>query len=202
MLERIRSRLTYANVMATLALFIALSGSSYAAVKLSRNSVGAREIAANSVRRSEVARNAVGSEEVVNGSLRIRDFGSIPTGPKGEKGAPGPRGERGPQGDRGPQGPRGPSGGTNLAVRLGPSQDVPSPGEATLQAFCQAGEQAIAGGASFTPPEDTNFAQIASSYPGPAVEGASPLSWTVGVYNKTGNNTNIQFQSYVVCVSP
>ena len=38
--RRIRDRLTYANVTATLALFIALGGSSYAALKLPRDSVG------------------------------------------------------------------------------------------------------------------------------------------------------------------
>ena len=39
MLRGIRNRLTYANVMATVALFIALGGVSYAAVKLPKNSV-------------------------------------------------------------------------------------------------------------------------------------------------------------------
>ena len=39
-----RRHLTYANVMATVAVFIALGGSSYAAVTLSRNSVGSTQI--------------------------------------------------------------------------------------------------------------------------------------------------------------
>jgi hypothetical protein len=34
MLSRIRPRLTYANVIATLALFVALGGSGYAAVQI------------------------------------------------------------------------------------------------------------------------------------------------------------------------
>ncbi len=42
MLRRIRSRLTYSDVVASLALFIALGGVSYAAVKLPKNSVGPR----------------------------------------------------------------------------------------------------------------------------------------------------------------
>lgn len=44
MLGRVRERLNYANVTATLALFIALGGASYAAVSLNKNSVGGREL--------------------------------------------------------------------------------------------------------------------------------------------------------------
>ena len=43
------SRLSYANVVATLALFVALGGSSYAALKLPRNSVGAKQIRSGAV---------------------------------------------------------------------------------------------------------------------------------------------------------
>ena len=37
-----RSQLTYANVVATLALFLALGGGAYAATQLPKNSVAAR----------------------------------------------------------------------------------------------------------------------------------------------------------------
>jgi hypothetical protein len=36
MIQRLRARLTYANVMATIAVFIALGGSSYAAIEPGR----------------------------------------------------------------------------------------------------------------------------------------------------------------------
>lgn len=45
MMSRLIPRLSYANVVATLALFIALGGASYAAVELPANSVGVRQIA-------------------------------------------------------------------------------------------------------------------------------------------------------------
>jgi hypothetical protein len=54
MLERLRSHLTYANVMASMAVFIALGGSSYAAVMLTHNSVKSRHIAPGAVRASDV----------------------------------------------------------------------------------------------------------------------------------------------------
>ncbi len=66
--RRIRDRLTYANVTATLALFIALGGSSYAALKLPRNSVGSQQIRTG----------AVASSEVKDRSLQLQDI-SKPT---------------------------------------------------------------------------------------------------------------------------
>lgn len=63
-LSRVGSRLTYANVTATLALFIALGGVSWAATKLPRNSVGSKQI----------KRSAVASSEVKNGSLTGADL--------------------------------------------------------------------------------------------------------------------------------
>jgi hypothetical protein len=81
-----------------LALFIALGGTSYAAVKLPANSVGAKQI----------KRNAVGSPEVINRSLKAEDFapGTRLQGPAGTPGAAGARGPAGPQGPQGPPGPR------------------------------------------------------------------------------------------------
>ena len=53
-----RQHLTYANVMATVAVFIALGGTSYA-LTLPRNSVGASQIRENAVGASELRRGAV-----------------------------------------------------------------------------------------------------------------------------------------------
>ena len=94
---KVRSRLSYANVTATLALFVALGGGSYAALTLPRNSVGARQLRAN----------AVTSKKVRDHSLKARDFapGQLPAGEQGPKGDPGPRGIQGPKGDKGDPGP-------------------------------------------------------------------------------------------------
>jgi len=89
MSSRIRDRLTYANVIATLALFVALGGSSYAALKLPRNSVGSVQIRTG----------AVASSEVKDRSLKLQDI-SKPTraslaGKQGPAGAQGPAGQPG-----------------------------------------------------------------------------------------------------------
>jgi len=59
MLRRIRPHLSFANVASVTALFIALGGASYAAVKLPKNSVGS----------SQIKKNAVTGAKVKNGSL-------------------------------------------------------------------------------------------------------------------------------------
>jgi hypothetical protein len=59
-----RSHLSFANVISVLALFVALGGTSFAAVQLSKNSVGAKQIKKNAVRASEIKSNAVGASEI------------------------------------------------------------------------------------------------------------------------------------------
>lgn len=90
MLKQLGRRLSYANVMATIAVFVALGGSSYAAVSLGRNAVKNRNIAPN----------AVTSGKVKNGSLLSKDFkaGQLPKGDKGDTGAKGNTGAKGDTG--------------------------------------------------------------------------------------------------------
>jgi hypothetical protein len=104
-MKSISKRLTFANVVACLALFVALGGASYAATQLPANSVGSEQL----------KKGAVTGSKVKDGSLRAADFaaGQLPTGLKGEAGAPGPRGAQGtqgPQGERGITGEPGPPG--------------------------------------------------------------------------------------------
>jgi hypothetical protein len=73
--------LSYANVTATMALFVALSGSSYAAVKLTGK---------------DIKDGTLTGRDIRNRSLRAVDFrrGELPSGPRGLQGAkgdPGPR---------------------------------------------------------------------------------------------------------------
>jgi hypothetical protein len=75
MIERVRAHLSYANVMATLAVFIALGGASYAAFSLPRDSVGSRELKNASVGTKELKRTSVGTgelklESVTSGQLQ------------------------------------------------------------------------------------------------------------------------------------
>ena len=86
MIRRLRGRLSYANVMATIAVFVALGGTSYAALSLPRNSVGSAQLRTGAVR----------SIDVKNRSLHTRDFNRrTRSALRGEQGPPGPMGPAG-----------------------------------------------------------------------------------------------------------
>lgn len=123
-----RRGISLGDVAATLALFIAIGGVSWAATSLPKNSVGKKQIKSN----------AVVSSKVKNGSLAAGDFkgGQLPAGPRGSKG---------PAGDQGAQGQPGAPGATTSVLTgrtsLGAGDSFFSPsgistagaGEATLQ---------------------------------------------------------------------
>jgi hypothetical protein len=64
-----RPKLTYANVVATLALFIALGGASYAALKLPKNSVGTKQIKKNAVNGAKVKDDSLTGNDINEATL-------------------------------------------------------------------------------------------------------------------------------------
>ena len=74
MLAYMRSKLTYANVTATMALFVALGGTGYAALSLPRNSVGSAQIRSGAVGKSELRSKAVTSRAIRNRTVRLTDL--------------------------------------------------------------------------------------------------------------------------------
>lgn len=89
------------NAVAYVALFVALGGTSYAAVRLPAGSVGTKELGKGAVTRSKLHRGAVTSLSVRDHVLKAVDFapGQLTAGPKGD---PGPKGDAGAKGDPGP----------------------------------------------------------------------------------------------------
>jgi hypothetical protein len=73
-LSRLIGRLSYANVAATLALFLALTGTATAALVLPRDSVGAEQIQADAVRSPEIQADAVRSSEILDESIALADL--------------------------------------------------------------------------------------------------------------------------------
>lgn len=108
------------NAVAYMALFLALGGTSYAAVALPKNSVGT----------AQLKKNAVTGAKVKNGSLLGKDFkpGQLPAGPAGQKGDTGPQG---PKGDKGEQGGQGVQGVQGVEGERGPSTLFASANNAT-----------------------------------------------------------------------
>ena len=69
-MKQIRKRLTYANVMSTIAVFLVLGGATaLAAAKLGKNSVGTNQIKKNAVTTAKIKNGAVTGGKVKNGSL-------------------------------------------------------------------------------------------------------------------------------------
>jgi hypothetical protein len=185
MFNSVRSHLSYANTMSTLAVFIALGGSSVAAVQLSRNSVHSEQIANGQVKGPDLAKNGVTSVKVANGSLRADDFkaGQLKAGPVGPLGPPGPKGDAGT---------------TSLKVRAATAN-----GEAT--ASCEPGERATGGGAhsvngavvASAPAADPNAIFVST---GITFQGYTPTSWTAAAKNAGGGPTDVT--AWVVCAAP
>jgi hypothetical protein len=123
------AKLTYANVVSTLCLFLLLgSGGAYAATRLGKGAV----------KSSNIARNAVTSSKVKDRSLLARDFalGQLPKGAKGDAGA---------QGAPGTKGDAGANGGTNVTVVRDAATAAPM-GTAFGNPHCPPGQRATGGG--------------------------------------------------------
>jgi hypothetical protein len=89
MARRIRSSISFANVIAMLALFVALGGASYAAVALPANSVGSQQIRRGGVASSDIRNNNVASQDL---SSAVRQQLLDAGGPNSPRPAAGPAG--------------------------------------------------------------------------------------------------------------
>src|SRR3954451_22225761 len=143
-----KPRLTYANVTATIALFVALGVSSYAAVRISGKSI--RD---GSVTGRDIARSTLTGRHVRNGTLGVADLGvrlrkdlltkakgepgpTGPTGARGDAGEPGSAGAEGPKGDTGPKGSSGEAGtkgDTGEGGPTGPTGEQGPPGPSDVE---------------------------------------------------------------------
>jgi hypothetical protein len=105
--------LSFANVVASLALFIALGGSAYAAIK-----IRGKDVVNGSLTGADIRNGSIGTADVAG--LRAADFaaGQLPQGAAGPAGPAGAAGPAGSKGDTGEKGERGDPGADALAVAL------------------------------------------------------------------------------------
>jgi hypothetical protein len=72
--KQLRQRLTYANVMSTIAVFLILGGASaFAATQLAKNSVGSKQLKKNAVTTAKIKKNAV-----TGAKAKESTFGQVP----------------------------------------------------------------------------------------------------------------------------
>ena len=196
MLNRFRARPTFSSVVSVMALFVALGGTSYAAVKLPKNSVGS----------SQIKTNGVGSSDVKNGSLRGIDFraGELPAGPQGQQG---PKGEKGEKGDPGTPGQNGQDGQDGVLGAVTVQRTDVALADNTTQAVevsCPAGQKAISGGSSVDQTGSDDI-KLLVSRPGnggfiPA-DGQSFNDWRAVYRNPAGGTGAAEIRAFVVCVA-
>jgi hypothetical protein len=171
MMHQLRDRLTYANVMATVAVFVALGGTSYAAIKLPRNSVGG----------TQIRTAAVTSSEVKDRSLGVRDLAlAARTSLRGE------RGPQGPKGDTGPPGPGGPGSGITVIYRTNSDGRVNFGEVTSATAVCGPNEKVLGGGVRVDTGTDL---AVRESYPN-----LNNTAWT----GRVGNDDLSGVGSYTV----
>ncbi len=99
----LRRHLTYANVAASLALFLALGGAAYAATQLPKNSVGTNQIRKEAVTAAKIAKKTRNQLKGDRGPAGAQ-------GAQGKTGKQGPKGATGAKGAEGKQGPPGADG--------------------------------------------------------------------------------------------
>jgi hypothetical protein len=115
--SRLLSR--YSAVASTLALFIALGGTSYAALSLPHNSVGSPQLKANAVTSAKVKAHTLQTTDFAAGVLRGTKG---PAGPQGLPGAAGVAGAVGPAGPKGDPGAPGPAGAPPTTLPVGQTE--------------------------------------------------------------------------------
>jgi hypothetical protein len=198
-----RHRPSPAMVVACLALGIALTGTSVAAVTaLAPNSVGSAQIKANAVTAAKlknanvtgakIARNAVTGTKVLNGSLTAADFvaSSLPKGPAGPTGATGPAGPAGPAGTIGPVTVRQ----AGVLVPGGAAQNG-AYDTATVTVNCNAGEKAISAGTGWS--DDAADRELWTQRITPIVTNNAVTGYRGTGGNDSGNSST--FTLYVLC---
>ena len=215
MAGKVRSHLR-SNFYGLIAIFIALSGSAYAAVALEKNQVKSKHIGAGQVKNADLAANSVTSPKVADGSLLDDDFapGQLPAGAPGERG---PEGPRGPQGETGLQGEQGLPGEPGEPGRDG------SPGLSNLEGVtditisdssvqksrevnCPVGKKAISGGAAiFGTTQNVDLDSSSPKYNSGGTSGTDLVGWRASATENTdGQAGDWSLRVYALCanVSP
>ena len=84
-MTRIRKRLTYANVMSTIAVFLVVGGASaFAASQLGKNSVGTKQLKKNAVTAAKIKKNAITTAKikknaVTGAKVKESTLGTVPS---------------------------------------------------------------------------------------------------------------------------
>jgi hypothetical protein len=183
MLNGLRSRLTYANVVATGALFVALGGGAYAlsGIPDSGGTYHGCVASSGALRVVTKASSCQKAKTVKRGKRRVRIPGETAIA-WNQQGRPGTNGANGVNGGNGINGA---NGATNVVVRT-TTVHLSGPGGANLEADCNPGERAIGGGAGHSDGSVNGSDVINATFPQtvqgalthqPSPAGTTPTAW-------------------------
>jgi hypothetical protein len=173
-----------ALVVALIALFVALGGTSYAAINLPRNSVGTAQIKNRAVTQMKISKKTLAT-------LRGR------RGATGRQGPAGATGSAGPTGVQGIQGPPGPVNLTYVTV-----QDTALRGMSeTADATCPAGMVVTGGGVFPVTPVGGNQVSVGESDWATSTASAPPDTWE-GTLDNFSTTTDVTFLVDAICTKP
>jgi hypothetical protein len=166
MLKRIRLRLTYANLVATGAMFFALAGGTFALTGVPDRGGVFHGCVSNQTGVLRVVKSASSCRKA-RGRRHPGEF-AVAWNQKGQPGAKGINGVKGINGAKGSTGPRGPTGvnGTNGATKVTVKKASGSPAKegalSQVAVTCNPGEQVTGGGAEV---DDDVIGAITASAP-------------------------------------
>jgi hypothetical protein len=200
MFKVLRSRLSYANVMATVAVFLALGGSAYALSGVPDAGGVFHGCVNQKTGGLRVVASARSCRAVKKRHGRVVDPGefAIAWNAQGQSGAAGQQGQQGQQGKQGLQGLTGPSGVTNVTIRVASNTCSTLHCLAEAVVGCHPGEHVTGGGAQAQVGDG-----IAQSAPNPPIVSgtATPAGWT-GQSRDNAGDGSAAVDVYVICASP
>ena len=194
MLKAVGSRLTYANVVATGALFVALGGGAYALSGVPDRAGVFHGCVSNATGVLRVVKSASSCQKaktVRRNGKRVRLPGEFAVA-WNQKGQPGGNGTNGINGTNGTNGS---NGATNVTVRTATGSPATHGTESTALAECNAGEHETGGGVSVT---RTNGGVYSIQESGPNGGGWSASA----LETETTGSSTITVTAYALCASP
>jgi hypothetical protein len=147
-MRALRSKLTYANVISTLCLFMLLGGGAYAATQLPKNSVGSKQIKNNAITGQKIKKGSIDTSKLTASAVATL---------------------KGAQGERGAVGPQGPQGLTNSGAYATVVAEFPPvflgshPGFTAVERFPDGGDEELLGIYCLTPSPGTSIAHPIAS---------------------------------------
>ncbi|HMO00750.1 MAG TPA: hypothetical protein PKD59_15160 [Miltoncostaeaceae bacterium] len=215
------SRITYANVMATFAVFVALGGTAFAAATIGtrdiqNGAVTAPKVRDGAVTAAKLANGAASAPKIRNGAVTAAKLaaGSVTAAAIGDgtvgtaelansavtsaKLAPGSlRADLFAPGQTPGLDP------AKLSVRVG-NLNLAGGATDTVAVACPAGSHVVSGGyfapAPVVPGDLSTVPAIGASYPTPPNDDRGYISWSVRASTATGSPANIL--TYAVCIAP